>query len=379
MKKVLIVFTDRHLAYSPSTLNLYDSLANDFDVTILSFEPDPAYSLQRIENRKVKYIIRPNEINPQPKSLFKRIKYEIKKTINHRLKKLMNPLISDTANALINEVKQFNGEIIAVDFFALWSIQQTGRSAHLLSLELIDRDGYRLDCDMSKIKSVIIQSESRYQYLFNSKVLNYFIVQNAPKYIDTELNIEIRNPFQLVFCGSAMPWFGIFSCIEFLCDYPEYTLTIKGAVPLFVKNVIKEKFYDLLESKRLILDEVYLSQTELNEYLQKFYIGFVFYDHYRFDSINTFNYKTAPSGKLFQYYNAGIPVICNSLEGLDSVDSLSTGISINSMSSLQIKRAIENINLNYKAMSMNSIKASKYFYFSTNVKPFINFLKKYNT
>jgi hypothetical protein len=378
MKKVLIVFTDVHLAYSPSTLNLYDSLANDFDVTILSFEPGSDYSVQRTENRKVKYIIWHDENNKQPQSLFKRIKDEIIITIDHKLKRLSNPSLSVNANSLITEIKKFNGEMIAVDFFALWCIQQAGKSAHLLSLEIHDQDIYRQNCEISNIKSVIIQSKARYEYLFKGKDLNYFIVQNAPKYIDTKINIEMRSPFKLVVCGSAMPWFGIYSCIDFLCDYPQYSLTIKGAIPSFVKSVIKEKFTDLLDSKRLILDEVYLNETELNEYLKSFYIGFVFYDHFRFDFINTFNYRTAPSGKLFQYYNAGVPVICNKIEGLDSVDSLSTGISIDTMSSLQIKNAIESISFTYQAMSLNAKQASKHFDFSANVKPFIEFLQQCN-
>jgi hypothetical protein len=217
MKKVLIVFPDGHLAYSPSTLNLYDSLANDFDVTILSFEPDSSYSPHRINNRKVKYIIWHDAIR-QPQSLFKRIKGEIKITIDHRLKRLNSPVLSENAHALIAEIKQFNGEMIAVDFFALWCIQQAGKSAHLLSLEIHEQDVYRPKCDLSNIKSIIIQSKVRYEYLFKGKDLNYFLVQNSPKYIDTKINIEMRNPFKLVFCGSAMPWFGIFSCIDFLCD-----------------------------------------------------------------------------------------------------------------------------------------------------------------
>lgn len=376
MKKVLIVFTDVHLAYSPSTLNLYDSLANDYDVTILSFEPDSAYSPQRVVNRKVKYIIWQNESKRKPQSLFKRIKNEISITIDHRLKTLNSTPLSENAHSLMAEIKQFNGEMIAVDFFALWCIQKAGKSAHLLSLELLDGDLYRPKCDISNIKSVIIQSKTRYEYLFKGKDLNYFIVQNAPNYIDTKIKPEMRNPFKLVVCGSAMPWFGIYSCIEFLFDYPQYFLTIKGAVPAVVKSVIKEKFTELLDSQRLIIDETYLNETELNEYLKSFYIGFIFYDHFRFDFINTFNYRTAPSGKLFQYYNAGLPVICNKLEGLDSVNILNTGISIDTMSSLQIKNAIESISLNYEAMSLNAKQASKYFDFSANIKPFLEFLQK---
>src|SRR5690606_7552230 len=103
------------------------------------------------------------------------------------------------------------------------------------------------------------------------------------------------------FCGSAMPGFGLYNCIEFIADYPEYSLTVKGSIPPVVRNVIENHFQNLLESGRLILDDRYLEEKELTKYVSGFRIGFVFYDFYRFEYINKFNYHTAPSGKLFQY------------------------------------------------------------------------------
>src|SRR5262245_49243848 len=54
-KKVLIIFTDIWIAFSPSTVNLYDTLASRFDVTILAREPE-VFSRQRLPNRKVEYV-----------------------------------------------------------------------------------------------------------------------------------------------------------------------------------------------------------------------------------------------------------------------------------------------------------------------------------
>ena len=52
-KKILIVFPDTHLSYSPSTLNLYDSLSETFEVTIITFIPDSSYSTHKILNRNI--------------------------------------------------------------------------------------------------------------------------------------------------------------------------------------------------------------------------------------------------------------------------------------------------------------------------------------
>lgn len=376
MKEILIIFTDRHLAYSPSTLNLYDSLIDFFDVSILTFEPDSDYSLQRVRYRNIKYIRRPSESYGVAKSLIKRIYNEIKLTIDSRLNRLKTPLLTKTAKAIIYEIKDFQGEIIAVDFFALWCAQQANKSAHLLSLEIIENDQYRTVCDVSKILSVIIQSTVRYEYLFKGQKLNYFIVQNAPRKIDIPINFSDRNRYNLVYCGSAMPSFGIFTCLDFLVDFPEYRLTVKGAIPPSVKNIIYECYPELIISNRLRLDETYLEERELNEYLKIFYIGFVFYDHFRFNFINTFNYKTAPSGKLFQYYNAGIPVICNNLDGLSSVMVMNAGYAISALSSFQIKKAIEIIEKNYLQIAKNAKQASLQYDFTSNIQPFVNFLRK---
>ncbi len=143
---------------------------------------------------------------------------------------------------LIREIKKFDGEIIAVDFFALWCVMMAKKKAHLLSLEIIDDDLYRNSCPINSIKSVIIQSEERYNYLFGNQKIKTFFVQNAPRYIDENIDLRKRKKNELIFCGSAMPGFGIFRCLEFLESFPEYTLTVKGAIRPDVKNTMRKNF-----------------------------------------------------------------------------------------------------------------------------------------
>ena len=249
------------------------------------------------------------------------------------------------------------------------------KKAHLLSLEIIDNDLYRNSCPINSIKSVIIQSEERYRYLFGNQKLTTFFVQNAPNYIDEKINLSTRKKNELIFCGSAMPGFGIFRCLEFLEDFPEYRLTVKGAIPDYVKKTMRENFSELFDQNRLILNEEYLSPSELNSYLSNFRIGFVFYDYFKFDYMNTFNYKSAPSGKLFQYYNAGLPVVSNNISGLNSIKEFKTGVMIDSMDSTSIKDAIDQIELDYENYAIRSKNLSAYFDFSKNILPFIKYLE----
>lgn len=372
VRKVLIVFTDPHLSYSPTTLNLYDSLKETFDVTILAFAPNPNYSSHRILDKKVKYINAP--VINQGVPLLKRLGREVSKTL-HTKNSSAKTLLNQNAKELIREVREFNGEIIAVDFFALWCAQQAGKEAHLVSLEIQDYDPYRNACNLKQVKSVIIQSIERYNFLFPEINLKHFFVQNAPVFIDSDLKIEIREPKKLIFCGSAVPWFGIISCLEFISDYPEFTLTVKGAVPVFVRKVINESFGALLHNGSLILDETYLGVRELNDFLSDFYIGFVFYDIYRYDNMNSFNYLTAPSGKLFQYYNAGLPVVANNLSGLKSVAEFKAGILLDSLGSKTIAKAIGQIKEDYELYALGAHKAAAHFDFKKSVAPFLNFLE----
>lgn len=367
MKKILIIYPDPFLSYSPTTLNLHDSLAAGAGVSILTFEPDPKYSSHRITDRNVNYIP-----VPPAAGLIKRLARKV--AVKTGIKDSTDLLRTPKAEVLIKSIKQFDGEIIAVDFFALWCAQKAGKKAHFLSLEIYQQDKYKDACDPNAIKSVIIQSDERYNYLFGHRQLKKFLVPNAPAYIDEPVQMARREKKNLIFCGSAIPGFGIFSCIEFINDFPEYTLSVKGAVPQKIKEQIENNFSSLLKTGRLILNDQYMEPAALNRYVGDFRIGFVFYDFYRFENIDTFNYKTAPSGKLFQYYNAGIPVIGNNVPGLSSITQYKTGIQISTMGSLAIKRAIDEIESNYEGFAMNSKKASENFDFNRNVGPFVDFL-----
>jgi glycosyltransferase involved in cell wall biosynthesis len=372
MKKILIVFPDPTLPFSPSTLNLYDSLSNIYDVTILTFEPNLSYSPQKIIDKKIIYLKQFS--NPVLYKIFMRGLREMTKRL--KLKKFnFLLLLAGRALPLIREIKKFDGEIIAVDFFALWCVMMAKKKAHLLSLEIIDNDLYRNSCPINIIKSVIIQSEERYSYLFGNQKIKTFFVQNAPNHIDEKIDLRKREKNELIFCGSAMPGFGIFRCLEFLENFPEYRLTVKGAVPPNVKNTMRKNFSELFDQNHLVINEEYLSPSELNTYISKFRIGFVFYDYFKFDNINTFNYKTAPSGKLFQYYNAGLPVVSNNVSGLNSIKEFKTGVMIESMDSRSIKDAIDQIELDYENYAIRSKNLSAHFDFSKNIIPFINYLK----
>lgn len=363
MKKILIVFTDIHLAYSPSTLNLFQVLKEKgFEVTLLSAEPQQWFSTNKVEEPGVVYVkYKPDNKLSKVSRIFLRNYYKIKSKVT---KKQINWDLSThrKSNAFVKKISENKyDDIIAVDFLALWCVEQTGQKAHFLSLEIVDTDIYKPNTSRDNIKSVLIQSQERYDYLFGGSGLKYSIFPNSPFHKDLTITAESRNPFQLVYCGSATFEFGFISCLDFLCDYKEYSLTVIGAVPEHVKEVVDLFYKHLLADGRLILDKTYYTADQLPEVVSKFRIGLVFYDFYRFKNMRAANYYMVPSGKLYQYFNAGVPAIGNQLSGFSVVNEYNAGSLIPHISSIQIKLAIDKIESDYTSHAKNAKKISKDF------------------
>ncbi|MEJ7913347.1 MAG: hypothetical protein WKF70_09345 [Chitinophagaceae bacterium] len=376
MKNILMVFTDPHLPYSPTIINLFNELKKHSKVQIITYQPEQLFSLQKLDDPDILYLSNA-DLHYRPEGLLKRtVKKAIEKIIKPSPAEIVRRnLHTNKTEAVIKKIRDFEGEIIAVDFLALYCVQQAGKAAHLVSLEIHLNDRYRDNCLFDKIKSVIIQSNERYAYLFKDLQIPTFIVQNSPRYSNIEPDKSARRKNKLIYCGSAVPGFGIFSCLDFLLDYPEYQLTVKGAVPPSTKEAIEQFYKQLIVEERLILDDSYMSEESLNLFVSRFRIGFVFYDLYRFDHVRTFNYYTAPSGKMFQYFNSGVPVIGNRLPGLEIIEHSKSGVLISYLSSAKMKQAIDQIESSYDEYADNSKKTSKDFDFTTNIQDFITFIK----
>lgn len=362
-KKVLIVFPDTWLAFSPSTLNLYDSLNPHFDVTILAREPE-YFSRQRVPNRTVQYV--------QIPTLIRRLLGGLSRVV-----KVFGRKVNCT-QWMIDRLMLLKARIhrpdiaIGVDFLGLWIAQRCSANAHLLSLEANRNHPFVSRVDFDRIVSVVIQSEERYEYLFPGRKPKHFIVQNAPVYRGDSEQPAVRAG--LVFCGTAIREFGIFACLDFVKVFPEYTLTVHGAMPEPTRREIDLNYRELLESKRLILDQQYLELDEMPKYLSKFMVGFCLYD-FRYEGINTFNYHTAPSGKLFAYFAAGVPVVCSNVRGFQAVADFDAGALIDELTPDAIRSAIQIVMQRHLEMSRNCLAAAKHFSFDKAIAPFTEFLR----
>lgn len=370
-KKVTILFNDTNLSYSPTAIGLYDLLSKQFHVTIVAVTPS-GFDHKPLTNRNVVY----------KKRLIGKTQYRINRVLFHlraifdkeaalfKRKGFRAYVFHDfkfIRKYLATESPDF---IIAVDYTNLFYSQILDKKVEFMSLEITPNDAFYNNCDFNNIDSVIIQTKERYEHLFKDRKFKTFFIQNAPIFADSQNNPNRKG---LVYCGTAWNLFGFYHCLEFLREFPEYTLNVKGAMLSEDKLKVETDYHELISSNRLIIDSEYLDDSEVVDYLCQFKIGFCFYN-FEIDWINSFNYYSAPSGKMFKYLAAGVPVVGQDIPGLKPVKEFDCGVLIKDLEPASIKKAIEKIEENFDYYSRNCLKAAKHYSLDKTSKPFIEYL-----
>lgn len=365
-KKILIVFSDKHLAYSSTTLNLKSFLEKHHRVKIAAIKHD---YFDVVNDPNIIYL-KGNQI------LFRIFNF----ICNYFLFiKIYEKRLFLWGKFLIFLHLLFNryDEYIAVDLAGWWLIDFIdAKKIHLLSLELPrPTDAFTYKPDFNKFPSIIIQNTERLNYLTgNAYKGKVFYIQNAPNaQSDTTKKEPPKN--KLIFSGSVCKEFGLYQCLEFINQFPEYELTFKGNLASSVKEMIESKYSHLVNEKKIIFNREYMSETELLKFVNTFRIGFCFYD-FSYPEINNYNFITAPSGKMFTYFAAGVPAIGSNIIGLNPISDFNAGKQIDSYTPLEIKKAIDEIETNYIQHSENCYKAALYFDFNKNATAFLNYISE---
>jgi hypothetical protein len=243
-----------------------------------------------------------------------------------------------------------------------------------LSLELTIDEKHLHLIDLNYINCVLIQSTERYQYLFKDRKIKTFFVQNAPIYKDG-LTKDKRNG--LIYGGSAYDELGFYHCLNYIDAYKDEKLTVQGAIMPKDLSRVENEYKHLLEEERLILNRKYLENDEVVKSLSYYEIGFCFYN---FDvpviRDNYFNYASAPSGKMFKYLAAGVPVVASNIIGFKFVPEFQCGVLIDGLSPEEIRTAVCKIRENYSFFVDNAIKTAKFYSFDRAIKPYLQFISE---
>lgn len=375
-KKIIILFPLEHIAFSPTTLGIYDALSSYFDVTIYCPVPKKIRS-ENLGKRDVQYFIldtsKLRKIKALPLFFLNKIK-----AIFNSAAVLGNLPLYDFVRFLeyrkaLKQHRDVYDEVIAVDMTFLYLAQSFYKNASFVSLELTSAELPLLKAvDKNFIKSVVVQTKERYAFLFGEEKHTTFFVQNAPVF--TSIPDVPKKNNTLLFNGTASPWFGLYPVLRFIKTYPQFSLTFKGSILPDIKQQIITDHAKLIEDKIIEFNEEYMESKEMLNFLAQYEIGFCFYD-LSIPEINTFNYRTAPSGKMFAYLAAGVPVVANNLEGLKVVEDFEAGILINDFEPVTIFNAINTIKNKYDFYKSNCYKAAQHYSYDKNVAPFVEFLK----
>jgi hypothetical protein len=276
--------------------------------------------------------------------------------------------------------KHFDHNIVT-DPIGLWMV--TGlriKNIHLLSLELtFNTDYFIKKVNIHTLSSIVIQSKDRLEYLSNDFKGPVFFLQNAPVYKSELVEATIvKKTNHFVFSGTASEQFGIFYCLAFLKKYTDTKMTIIGKVPPTEMETIQRDYTNLIDESRLIIPGKYLEAEDMIREVSQYEAGFCFYD-FSFPEINNINYKTAPSGKMFTYFAASVPVIGIDIPGLNPVLEFNAGVLVRNLQPDTLFEAINTIRENYTNMKDGCKKAAAHFSFDSMVIPFIQFLKEYKS
>jgi len=374
MKKLVIVSADEIILYQPTILNLYSFLGSHFDVSIITFEPE-YLGKARDESKNIIYI-QPGKF----KKTFFRTTDLLVNAITKRVHKYLFSFPRRSsffrkykAKMLADTVAGYKDCIfIAVDLMPLYVVQKQAGATHFLSLEIMPGDPYLAKIRTELISSVVIQSRERYQVLFNDKIIPTFFIQNAPMLSYKAIADGRREG--LVWAGTVVKEFGVLSCFDFIDSYPQYSLVCKGAVEKKTKLIIEKKYQALLLSKKVILDSTYLAAGKFTKYLSAFRIGFCFYSWELIRS--NINYETAPSGKLFMYLAAGVPVIAADISAFKFIEEFGAGVLVADYLPATIQKAVEKIEANHQHYSQNCYRAFEENCFDKNAISFRDFLLK---
>jgi glycosyltransferase involved in cell wall biosynthesis len=352
MKKAVIVFTDEWLPYSSTVLNLLTCLKDQgYRTRVVTVRTGLFQNFERFQNDVTSF---------QIPLLLRRM---LGKLRLYRLAKAI-PF------ALIHAREIREADLcFSVDSLSFLVSRLFHKQPYYVSLEAERTAWFRLARRLG-ICHVLIQTKERFDFLFNDfpNPPTWSILPNSP--ILDRFSPSPSQEHDLIYFGYVTASHGVELCIEamqFLL--PSYRLTLKGPGQKDYVDTLKEKYRSLVESGRLSFDETYVPTEELIPYLSRFAVGFCFYD---FDIIasNDFNYLSCPSGKLYSYLAAGIPIIGSDILGLQVVRERNCGLLLKEPSPVAIDRAVRQIGVDREGYRQRCLETADHFDFRKHFNRF---------
>jgi glycosyltransferase involved in cell wall biosynthesis len=358
MRKFLIVFPSEWLAYSPTILNMIELLSKSGRVDIVAFWDKKMSGVKNDIAASICFIKIP------------RIIYNVLARL-HLLSacKLFLLLCVVFRKSLTRYDVSFGVDpigFIPVRFFCSNPV--------FMSLE-VERNLWLLIARAMGVSKLLIQSQARKEFLLGNEGYNKsqcWILPNSPIILPC-MEQKIRKPRRhVLYFGNICKKHGVEFCIDSLimmdCDI---NLTLHGIIADEYFQHLGQKYKELMDSGRLCIVSQYVEQSDIHSYFDAFDIGLCLYDIGR-ETASDFNYLSCPSGKMYDYFAAGLPVIGSNILGLQDVKIFNAGILIDDYQPKTIALAINQIYKNYSFYSDASYKAGRHFDFQKFFLPILD-------
>ena len=340
MKTAVIIFPDEWLPYSPTALNLLTcTREKGYETTIVTLRSSLFRNFEAYERFVVSF----------------RIPYLLQRILTRlRLYRLFKLI----AFLLIHGRTIRKADLcFGVDSVGFLAGRLAGKRPFYVSLEVVRGGWFRLAQRMG-IPHVLIQTKERYDWLFHDSPAPppYSILPNSPI---VESRALPASPGQdLIYLGYISAEHGVESCIGAL-DFlpPGHRLTVKGPIHDHYLEHLRDRYRAHVESGRLTIDTSYVESDEMIPYLSRFAAGFCFYD-FSILHRDDFNYVSCPSGTLFNYLAAGVPVIGSDVLGLQVVREKQCGVLLADAAPNAIVDALRTIDADREGFRARCLAAS---------------------
>lgn len=347
----LIIFPNDWAAYSPTLLNLVRMLGEDVSVRVVTLSS--RFDVSALDRSRFVFVrLHPYLTKILGQLQLLRIVAFFLLIWRARTENAATMIGIDSAGALVAQLL-------------------SPKPYFFISLE-VDRGLFFRMLRRRRIAAMAIQTRERLEYLFGgpSQDIQTFLVHNAPILKRAPTAKPAPNgPARCVFFGAAIREHAIMECLRAVQAAGSWTLTVKGMMPADVRDSIDRQFGELIESGRLVLDHGYVDQSEVVDYLRQFDIGFCLYNFQHIRKID-FNYLSCPSGKMFSYFGAGLPVVGTDILGLRPVPENDAGVLVKGLSPATIDSAVQAVTQNYERYSSGSARAAVRYDFLSSAAQF---------